>query len=228
VNICTRALCYALAGAAAISSAGAGDVYQSGNREGLHYNGWSGIYFGANSGYAFDAQARHGDVAADGVLIGGQFGFNWESASHLLFGLETDIEGTTINNSAHTLIQFPGGAIHPASHSIGVDGFSTDRVRAGYAMGPVLLYGTGGFAFGNVRNGFEDLTTVRFFKNSKLQIGFAAGGGVEYKFSRAWSIRAEYLYIDLSHDNATNPLGGSIATRDIELNTVRGAINFHF
>jgi outer membrane immunogenic protein len=58
------------------------------------------------------------------------------------------------------------------------------------------------------------------------QTGYATGGGLEYAFLPARSFKAEYQYVDLGHDNATGP-AGYVRTRDQELNTVRGGINYH-
>ena len=64
------------------------------------------------------------------------------------------------------------------------------RGRVGYLITPTLLiYGTGGFAYGQVSAfGFNTTPT-----------GWTAGGGVEWMFAPHWSAKAEYLYVDLSN-----------------------------
>ncbi len=39
---------------------------------------------------------------------------------------------------------------------------------------------------------------------SHLQTGWAAGGGLEAALSRNWTVRAEYLFVDLGSVNTTN------------------------
>jgi len=33
--------------------------------------------------------------------------------------------------------------------------------------------------------------------------GWTLGGGLEWKFAPQWSVKAEYLYVDLGHETAT-------------------------
>jgi len=215
-------------------SANAADTYRipeavGGYKDGSAYvaGGWSGFYAGVNGGYAFDAQDRHGGVLDDGGFGGGQIGYNWQGIwhPHFVFGIEADIQGSGIDNRGlATLI--PSGNI--ANHEISIDYFGTVRGRLGYAAGPLLIYGTGGFAYGGVNIRFHVPATGNVFTTNNAQPGFAAGGGLEYKFSRAWSVKAEYQYIDLDHDNAVSSSGSFIRTKDTELNTVRAGINYHF
>jgi outer membrane immunogenic protein len=214
-------LCCAFASAAAVSSVNAGDFY----KDGVRYNSWSGFYAGGIGGYASDALS--GALSGSGAFSGGLIGYNWESVSHLVLGLETDLQGAAIAGSGSDYLQFHG-VTDRASEDTSLDYFGTARGRLGYAMGQALLYATGGFAYGNVRNGFHDLTNGAFFHTEAVRMGFAAGGGLEYKLRRALSFKVEYQYIDLSHATATDPLRGSVATRDTELNTVRGGIAYHF
>ncbi len=227
-----------LTSAVALASANAADVYPTpyagGYKDGPAYVGvnWSGFYAGVNGGYAFDAQARHGGILDDGGFGGGQLGYNWQGGfglgAHFVFGIETDIQGSGIDNSANSKIEFSNGSFDPDRHSISIDYFGTVRGRLGYAADRTLFYFTGGFAYGEVDNHFTDLTTGLFYKTGSVQTGYVLGGGVEHKFTPAWSLKVEYQYIDLSHDDATDGLGGHIGTKDTEINTVRGGINYHF
>jgi len=62
------------------------------------------------------------------------------------------------------------------------------RGRAGYLITPtLLLYGTAGFAYGD----------VTAFQRSNTSTGWTAGGGAEWLFSPNWSAKVEYLYVDL-------------------------------
>jgi outer membrane immunogenic protein len=221
----------------ALASANAADMYRAPDAVGSYkdvyapVNTWTGFYAGVNGGYAFDAQARHGGILDDGGFGGAQLGYNRQGGfglgSHLVLGIEADIQGAGIDNSANSQITFFTGAVHPDQHNISIDYFGTVRGRIGYAWEQTLFYFTGGFAYGNVNNSFHDLTTGLSYKTDHVQTGYVLGGGVEYKLNPAWSLKAEYQYIDLSHDNATDGLGGYIVTKDTELHTVRGGINYH-
>ncbi len=223
----------------ALASANAADMYRAPDALGSYkdvyapVNTWTGFYAGVNGGYAFDAQARHGGILDNGGFGGGQLGYNWQGGfglgSHLVLGVEADIQGAGIDNSANSqLVSLTTGASSPDLHNISIDYFGTVRGRIGYAWEQTLFYFTGGFAYGNVNNSFLDLAPGgHSYKTDHLQSGYVLGGGVEYKLNPAWSLKAEYQYIDLSHDNATDGLGGYVVTKDTELHTVRGGINYH-
>jgi outer membrane immunogenic protein len=42
---------------------------------------------------------------------------------------------------------------------------------------------------------------------SQTRVGSTVGGGVEYKFTRNWSVKAEYLYIDFGSSSYFNGAG---------------------
>lgn len=90
-----------------------------------------------------------------------------------------------------------------------VDWFGTVRGRIGFTpFNPqLLLYATGGFAYGGVRNVFQyadifpTVPSVLFggAYHDSTKTGWTVGGGAEYapiEFPN-WSLKAEYLYVDL-------------------------------
>jgi outer membrane immunogenic protein len=196
---------------------------------------WTGFYLGVNGGYAFDSWNRHGGMEDNGGFGGGQIGYNWQGGfglgPNLVLGVETDFQGAGIDHSRSGTIHWDNGTIDNDLHHRSIDDFGTVRGRIGYASGPLLAYFTGGFAYGDKENQFEDLgpssKAGNVYKDSGLHAGYVLGGGIEYKFNPAWSFKAEYQFIDLGHDDATGP-GGYVHTKDTELDTVRGGINYHF
>src|SRR5208282_2368429 len=102
-----------------------------------------------------------------------------------------------------------------------MDYFGTVRGRIGYAFDKALVYGTGGFAWGNVTN------SVPGFSVSETQTGWVVGGGVEYKLAPNWSGKIEYQYMDLDASSATGagPLGFA-ANNDTQVHTVRVGLNY--
>jgi len=70
----------------------------------------------------------------------------------------------------------------------------------------LLIYGTGGFAYGNV-----DYSANTNFNNgitfpvdfTETKTGWTAGGGLEYALTNHWTVRAEYLHYDLGDENRT-------------------------
>jgi opacity protein-like surface antigen len=100
--------------------------------------------------------------------------------------------------------------------------FSCDLAPAFLANDQLMIYATGGLAYGQVGlSGVANinasttsppgtLTALAAFNANKLNTGFAAGGGIEGKFfpsilpNCSWKI--EYLYLDLGSVDAVVPI----------------------
>ena len=164
-------------------------------------------------------------IDPSGVIGGGQVGYNWQFAATWVAGLEADIQGSGMSHNQSCL--FPCGAsvltlntipfnFFPVTFSAlseehKIDWFGTVRGRFGYAAGPVFIYATGGFAYGEVTRkgnvvgqtgiilapGTVLNTFAGSYSASSTQAGWTVGGGVEGKVSSNWSVKAEYLYLDL-------------------------------
>jgi outer membrane immunogenic protein len=202
-----------------------------------------------------------------GFIGGGQIGYNWQFYNSLVAGLEADIQGVANNSGSKA---FATGAAVPNSplgdawignQSVrgNLQYIGTVRGRLGWLFTPtLLLYGTGGLAYGGVT-----LNTTSFVYNinnngvngnlapaiggvnfSNTQVGWTAGGGLEWMFFPNWSAKVEYLYYDLGTvtqnfalaSSETNPLTGATANAvfggqaraRINGNIVRAGVNYHF
>jgi outer membrane immunogenic protein len=166
-----------------------------------------------------------------GVVGGAQAGYNLQFGQFVI-GAETDFQGTSLsgggNNSPLTLFQSPYGGPNAYLTPIGaitganisLPWFGTVRGRAGYLITPtLLLYGTAGFAYGE----------VQAWGLSNTRTGWTAGGGAEWLFAPNWSAKLEYLYVDLDSNGATGTFGWTFGNRfHPQLNVVRAGINYHF
>jgi outer membrane immunogenic protein len=183
---------------------------------------WTGFYIGVNGGGAFGAghnaivnetfagapfvsgtwpgSGNFGKLDPSGGFGGGQIGYNYQ-VSNWVFGVETDIQGASIKDTATATLPYiaaPGTIT--ASVSQKLDWFGTVRGRLGVAFDRVLVYGTAGFAYGQTTTGLTMSDTLGFAaagtaKSTKT--GWVAGGGVEWAFAPNWSVKGEYQYIDL-------------------------------
>ena len=115
---------------------------------------------------------------------------------------------------------------YPFTSKESIDWFGTVRGRLGFAVGNALVYGTGGFAYGNVNQHAVNGGDV--FVSNTTQTGYAAGGGVEYKFTPAWSVKAEYQYIDFGSQKLTDSVGLTTNPIDTNLQTARIGLNYRF
>jgi hypothetical protein len=96
----------------------------------------------------------------------------------------------------------------------------TVRGRLGYAGGTWMPYVTGGLAFGNFQAGNI------FGTSNTTNAGWTLGAGVEYAFAGNWTVKAEYLYVDLGNFNCSTCIAGTNVSST--MNLVRGGVNFHF
>ena len=216
----------------ALASANAADIYRApdgGYKDGPVYVAvnWSGWYAGANAGYAWSANDIEvnpalGKLSPSGGFGGGQIGYNWQGIlhPHLVLGIEADFEGAGISDSK-SYADLP----YSESAKTEIDWFGTVRGRIGYAFDRTLVYGTAGFAYGEVKDSYA-VTTVSSSSSAsrtQTQTGWVVGGGVEHKLTPAWSVKAEYQYINLGKDDFYYNNAGASSSTDVELHTVRAA-----
>jgi outer membrane immunogenic protein len=169
----------------------------------------------------------------NGMIGGLQAGYNWQYNSQWVFGIEADIQITgekskqswgdpelpvpPLPAQGNDFVPRVGG---PASLSSEWDlpWFGTARARAGYLATPTsLFYATGGLAFGESQYKFNfsqpgaaavPLPTSYALSSSQTRLGYAVGAGAETKLDKNWSVKFEYLYVDLGT--------ASINTTDID------------
>src|SRR5262249_68618 len=73
--------------------------------------------------------------------------------------------------------------------------FGTVRGRGGFAMNNILFYGTLGLAYGR---GHVDIASL---PENNIHSALTPAAALEVGLSRNWSVKAEFLYIDLGSDN---------------------------
>jgi outer membrane immunogenic protein len=186
---------------------------------------WSGFYVGMNAGYGFGNSswtdtgtgASTGNFSVKGALVGGTIGYNMQLGSWV-FGLEGDIDWSNITGSTTSVICL--GTCTTSNSWLG-----TARGRIGYAFDRFLPYFTGGAAFGNIKASNSPGTT----SFTSAQVGWTAGGGLEYAFFANWSAKVEYLYVDLGKAGCdTVCIFASPADVTLKTNVVRAGINYKF
>lgn len=199
---------------------------------------WTGFYVGINAGaaindnrYTWSAFLNNNSSGGVGFTGGGQIGYNWQTGP-LVLGLETDLNyrgGSSSSNSAFGFTNSKSGY------------FGTVRGRIGYAIDRLLIYGTGGLAYGNTSypnnvTGIDAFGTPRALiglnNNNGTRLGWTAGAGAEYAFNQHWSVKAEYLYVDLGRNSVNyidlfSGLPTTLNARNSE-HIVRAGINYHF
>lgn len=190
---------------------------------------WSGIYAGAQVGYAFgnaDHQfsngAPSGDSKPDGLLGGAHFGVLLQNGQ-LVFGVEGDIEYADVSGEFNNTLRDSAG-----STEIGLQG--SVRARVGYAMDRFLPYVTGGLAIADVDHGGGPAHSGPCCGYSETAIGWTIGAGAGYAVTDSISARLEYRYTDYgSKSGGLSPTFPSVKmTTDLQTHAIRAGVSFHF
>jgi outer membrane immunogenic protein len=195
---------------------------------------WGGLYLGVNGGYAFgtsvwtNAGLSTGNFNANGGLVGGTLGINYANGGGFLFGIEVDADWSGLIGSSS--ITACTGLGTPAGTACGTksDWLSTGRLRLGYAFDRILVFGTAGAAIGDFEIG---LNPPGGFRRLPVQLGWTAGGGIEYAFTDYLTAKVEYLFVDLG--TVSCPLDGTCgplqaASVSLTENLVRAGFNYKF
>jgi outer membrane immunogenic protein len=231
-NYHVQLLAFTLTSVAALASANAADL-GGGYKDAPYVARWAGFYAGVNGGAGWSADNDLFAVSPvfnglnpSGGFGGGQIGYNWQGAwfgPSIVLGIEADIQGSGIEDQQ---------TVQGVGFKSSLDWFGTVRGRLGYTMGSSLLYATGGFAFGGVDN--EITAGGQTAKSSTTGTGYAIGGGWEYKFNPAWSVKAEWQYINLGRNDPTlagvnicTAPGSPFKCQDDTFSIVRAGINYH-
>jgi outer membrane immunogenic protein len=229
---------------------------------------WTGFYVGVNAGWirqngdaivvgdpafvgiggpVLAGTAPGGfDTGSDGWLFGAQLGYNIQFGN-IVAGIEADLQYTDIGGAAGfgpvAVAAGLGGGTRTTSAFTEMDWFGTLRGRVGVAFDRVMIYATGGLAWGNVEVGNTQTRTIGAVATfasgsvSDTQWGWTLGAGVEFAVVNNVSVKVEYLYYDLGDITVTSPafaagaVGSNPAmTTNHELNghIIRAGVNFRF
>jgi outer membrane immunogenic protein len=185
---------------------------------------------------------------------GGQFGYNWQWTPQFVLGIEVDLGGMALNGNGrargNTLVTENGyyvGGTPLAFDGESQGGFYGDVTgRLGWTWGAAMIYAKGGFAWleanMNMRESVFDSGQYGSWlcggpgwcdfnhNNNTSLTGYTIGGGVEWKVSPAWSIKAEYLHFDFTNfnNNCCNDLWGNNFNNhaDLQVDTVKLGFNY--
>jgi outer membrane immunogenic protein len=225
---------------------------------------WTGCYLGANGGWiggrdGYRTEPKNQDITAvDRGLVtrewranksagtaGGQFGCQVQLGSWVIGG-EWDwnwaglAEDSTWSTPLIPLIDMTEDQWGPRDYWTHkeLDWFSTARVRLGLAWDRVLVFATGGLAYG----AFDAYTHVRRYPDgfyngaySERRFGWTVGGGLEWAFANNWTAKAEFLYLNFDNFDYISPGNIDIAPQyqwrtkiDAEEYVARIGINYLF
>jgi outer membrane immunogenic protein len=134
----------------------------------------------------------------DGFIAGGHAGYDWQQGPWV-YGLAADLSGSGLRTSMSGGLSGIGCPNDAASTSAKVDWYGTVRGRVGWSAGNILFYGTGGFAFGDVKlsSRYTAANTTTVASVSDVKSGVVVGGGLDYMFQPNLVFNFSYQYVDL-------------------------------
>jgi outer membrane immunogenic protein len=182
--------------------------------------------------------AATGSNSSSSFAGGIQGGYNWQTGS-TVYGIEADLGAFRIKGARSASGVFPvsGGAnqvnagdTFTVTSSFDTTWLLTARGRVGWAASQWLIYATGGLAVSRVNVGqtySDNYNNAGFFgagsaSTSTTKVGWTLGAGLEYALTKNWSIKGEYLFVDLGSVSslmAISNAGGVGYTNAIRIST---------
>ncbi len=179
---------------------------------------WTGLYVGGQAGVAFGGSRGAAGVEGfpddsgtfrskrdTGFTGGGHVGYDRQIGNVIVGGVA---DFNYIDKDRRAGVVLEDGTVDDSAYSnkTKVEYFGTVRGKAGYAMDRVAVYGTGGLAYGKVKNDRSgDATFVSASgtaydvtgDSDKDKVGYTVGAGVDVLATQNVSFGLEYLYTDL-------------------------------
>ena len=166
---------------------------------------WTGFELGVQAGGGVGTTTvnflgSNDSYSTHGAFGGLHLGYNYQFASPLVIGLQLEYNFAGITGTAFD-VPFRGLPLINFARTDIAEFGSVDG-RIGWAFDHVLLYGIGGWAYGDIRNQiqcglvacspFVAVPITRDFAANRY--GYDVGGGIEYNFYGNWTARAEFRY----------------------------------
>jgi len=158
------------------------------------YN-WTGLYVGVNGGGGFGnptwssgPDSLWGNYSTSSGLIGGTLGYNFQThLGSLVLGEEMDLDAARF----HATITPPPNCVQGCEFRSTWVGSA--RLRLGYAFEQFLPYVTAGLSGANLT---ADIPGLPFGTQSKINLSYTVGAGLEVMLADRWSAKLEYLFMD--------------------------------
>jgi outer membrane immunogenic protein len=197
---------------------------------------WTGFYVGVNGGgswgesrqdHVLNPSMTTGDFPGAGWLAGGTIGFNAQ-IDQVVYSLEGDLDWARFKGSSAC-------GLDVLSCTTQSDYLGTVRARLGYVWADRWLpYMTGGAAFGDIIQGFSPAVGTNSGTTSN-RVGWTVGGGIQVGLAGPWpgkwSIKMEYLYVDLGTFSCTiacSGIAGQITNTTLTEEVARVGVDYRF
>lgn len=197
------------------------------------------------------AASGTGSISASGFTGGGQAGYSF-ARNGWVWGGEMDFGAFAVDGSrtGSGVLPVATGSIAPATSytvrsSVAGEWLMTARGRFGWGSDNFLAYVTGGLAMASVEltHSYSDTNATAAgagsFSSSTVRSGWTLGGGGEWALNNHWSIKSEYLFVDLGAAKSawliSAPAAGAVSVSnglttetDLTAHIVRAGLNYRF
>jgi len=209
---------------------------------------WTGVYVGVFGGGGYgnhninNANGQAGpstdftaNYSSTGGVAGGEVGYNWQSGNYLA-GVEGSLFWSGIRGNDSS--QFAAGAF-PGVTAIDADNLRWGGAllaRGGIVVDRLLLFFTGGYAFGDIQHTNTAVPQVAGFPvTDQFTVhanGLTGGGGIAYAITDNILTKIEYRFTNFNgYNRPGSPLtpNGQISyTTETTYNTVTIGLDFKF
>lgn len=129
-------------------------------------------------------------------------GYNYYLQNSFVIGAEVDFSNSYISETSSQYVYYTSNYYYYNSATT-YSNISTARLRGGYLVDNSLFFISVGAAYADVTDTFSDTYPSGVVVNypngisttKNAYIGYAIGGGIEYKFDEKWSVKFDYLRI---------------------------------
>jgi outer membrane immunogenic protein len=179
-----------------------------------------------------------------------QAGYNWQ-VGNVVYGLASDLSWFNLSGMRQFSANYSAanqgnasrsGNIYTVGTSFASNSLFTLRGRLGFTETNLLPYVTGGLALTNFRMADSYAANGGALgafgggggSSSDQRTGWTIGGGLEWAVNDHWSIKGEYLFVDLGRVAASSAPGfagdpnGLGTSSDLTLHVARGGVNYKF
>ncbi|MBI5321408.1 outer membrane beta-barrel protein [Bradyrhizobium sp.] len=197
---------------------------------------WTGCYIGGHAGWAGvrsdwaytvpnTTQIFNQEPSADRGVVGGQVGCNYQVNRFVVGG---EVDGTWIDVNHYGIMD---SINRDEILRTRYDALGSARVRLGFAATDrLLLYVTGGAAFARITNSYENYTAANLAVLTDIasvtssNIGWVAGGGVQYALTDNWILGGEGLYYEFKQNLPIGQLLPNLFPADRNWNITNSAV----
>ncbi|MER9328935.1 outer membrane protein [Mesorhizobium sp. M0488] len=185
---------------------------------------WTGYYAGLQAGYGWGQSEITTTEGApfsitpdvDGGFVGGHVAGLWQFDQAVIGG-EADLnyssmEGTTESGLGSTF-------------RTDIKWFGSVNAKAGFAMDRLLVYGVGGVAFAGIET---SQISGAAFTETKTNVGWTVGAGVDYALTDKFIVGAQYRYYDFGSEHYAAPEPFNDRDQSVKLNTVGINLSYKF